>query len=115
MGLGEKSYSGEGKESVRTPLPFTLPLIQILTNPASPLVRLLPYILYFKRRMKKGRGEKKDKLPVKKEGRENEKEKKEKEKTTTKRNWEKNIKVFMPESLTTHHVSSVSLNMHTAQ
>ena len=44
--------------------------------------------------MKKGRGENKDKLPIKKEGRENEKEKKEKEKTTTKRNWKKEYQSF---------------------
>ena len=43
--------------------------------------------------MKKGRGENKDKLPIKKEGRENEKEKKEKEKTT-KRNWKKEYQSF---------------------
>ena len=57
------------------------------------MVCLLPYILYFERRMKKGRGENKDKLPIKKEGRENEKEKKEKEKTT-KRNWKKEYQSF---------------------
>ena len=58
------------------------------------MVCLLPYILYFERRMKKGRGENKDKLPIKKEGRENEKEKKEKEKTTTNRNWKKEYQSF---------------------
>ena len=67
--------------------------------------------------MKKGRGENKDKLPIKKEGRENEKKKKrkKKKKQQLKGIGKKNIKVFMPESLTTYHINSVSLNMHTAQ
>lgn len=79
LGLGEESYPGEGKRiEVRTPLPFTLPLIQILTNPALTLVHHLPYILY-QRRMKKGEERTKIKLSVKKEGREMRKKKKEKE------------------------------------
>ena len=90
MDFGEEHYSGEGRESIRTPLPFTLPLIQILTNPASPTIYLFPYILYFQEENeKKRRGENKDKLPGKKEGRENEKGKK-----TTKRNWKKEYQSF---------------------
>lgn len=90
MGFGEEPYSGEGRESIRTPLPFTLPLIQILTNPASPTICLFPYLLYFQEENeKKRRGENKDKLPRKKEGRENEEEKK-----TTKRNCKKEYQSF---------------------